>query len=114
MRALAAPLALALLLAPAARAAHPSTVSAYLRMFDSNGDGKVSLAEYQAHMLHGFRAMDRNHDGIIEPGEQPPGPRRHGAITERQYRHNLAAVFHRQDTDHDGFLDAHELAAPPR
>lgn len=114
MRPLLPVLAMSLLLAPVARAAHPSTVSAYLRVFDSNGDGKVSLAEYQAHMMRGFRAMDRNHDGIIEPDEQPPGPRRHAAITERQYLRNLAREFHRQDTNHDGYLSARELAAPPR
>jgi len=114
MQTLLPALALLMMLVPAARAAHPSTVSAYLRIFDSNGDGHVSLAEYQAHMMRGFRAMDRNHDGVIEPGEQPPGPRRHDAISKRQYLHNLAAEFHRQDTNHDGFLSARELAAPPR
>ena len=114
MRALVPALTLILLLAPAARAARPSTVSAYLRLFDTDGDGRVSLAEYQAHMLRGFRAMDRNHDGVIEPGEQPPGPRRHGAITEHQYLRNLARVFRRQDANHDGYLSAREMAAPPR
>jgi len=114
MRAPLSAITLLLVLAPVARAAHPSTVSAYLRMFDSNGDGRVSLAEYQAHMLRGFRAMDRNHDGVIEPGEQPPGPRRRAAISERQYRNDLAREFRRQDANHDGFLDARELAAPPR
>ncbi len=102
------------LLLPTAHAAHPSTVSGYLRVFDSNGDGRVSLAEYQAHMMRGFRAMDRNHDGVIERSEQPPGPRRHAAITERQYQANLARTFHRQDRNRDGFLNARELAAPPR
>jgi hypothetical protein len=107
-------LALGMMLAPAVRATPPSTPSIYLRLFDANHDGRVSLVEYQAHMMRGFRAMDRNHDGVIERDEQPPGPRRHGAITLRQYRHNLAVVFHRQDIDHDGYLDARELAAPPR
>lgn len=114
MRAGPTALALGLLLAPLAHAAPPATISVYLRMFDANGDGRVSLDEYRAHMMTGFRAMDRNHDGIIEPGEQPPGPRRHDAITRQQYRRNLATVFHRQDRNHDGYLDARELAAPPR
>ncbi|KGI76812.1 hypothetical protein LF63_0113975 [Oleiagrimonas soli] len=103
------------LLTPAlASATPPVTLDAYLRIMDRNGDGRVSLAEYQAHMSQGFRSMDRNHDGVIEVGEQPPGPRRHGAITLTQYLRNLAATFHRQDANHDGFLDARELAAPPR
>ena len=114
MRAALATLVLGLLLAPSVHAAHPSTISAYLRLFDANGDGRVSLHEYQAHMMPGFDAMDRNHDGIIERDEQPLGPRRHGALSRKQYLRNLAATFHRQDTNHDGFLSARELAAPPR
>ena len=50
-------------------------MSANLRMFDSNGDGKVSLAEYQAHMLRGFRAMDRNHDRFLSARELAAPPR---------------------------------------
>ncbi len=114
MRAVLATVLLGLLLAPCVRAAHPSTISAYLRLFDANGDGRVSLAEYQAHMMHGFDAMDRNGDGIIERAEQPAGPRRHGDISRHKYLVNLAATFHRQDSNHDGFLDAREMAAPPR
>jgi Ca2+-binding EF-hand superfamily protein len=114
MRRASALTVLGLLLTPVAHAGHPTTISAYLRLMDTNGDGRISLAEYQAHMSQGFHAMDRNGDDIIERSEQPPGPRRHGPITLHQYMRNLAATFHRQDANHDGYLDARELLAPPR
>lgn len=109
--ALGALLALAVL---PAMAAASGTVSAYLRLFDRNGDGRISLAEYQAYMESGFRRMDRNGDGVLEVSEMPPSRRHRTALTLAHYRRNLAATFHRQDRNHDGYLDAKELAAPPR
>lgn len=94
--------------------AAPGTTSAYLRMMDRNGDGRVSLAEYQAWMAVGFAAMDRNGDGIVEVSEMPPSPRQRKPLTRAQHRHNVAATFRRQDSNHDGYLSARELAAPPR
>ncbi len=108
-------LAIAALAAPwSLPAASPATPSAYLRLMDGNGDGRISLREYQTWMRHGFDHMDRNGDGIIETAEMPPGGRRRTALTLARYNRQLAATFHRQDTDHDGYLDARELAAPPR
>ena len=45
----------------------------YLKQFDTNGDGKVSEAEYVAYMSQGFYRMDTNHDGILETSELPDG-----------------------------------------
>lgn len=106
----------ALLALPAMAAAkdYPSTVRAFLARMDTDGDGRISLAEYQDYMSAGFRSMDRNGDGVLEPDEQPAGPRRHGTLTLAAHRAHLAATFRRQDADHDGYLDARELAAPPR
>jgi Ca2+-binding EF-hand superfamily protein len=81
-------------------------------MFDSDGDGRVSEAEYVARMSRGFQAMDRNGDGILEADELPGGRGR--PITLRQYQDNLRKQFHRLDRNHDGYLDARELTAPPR
>jgi Ca2+-binding EF-hand superfamily protein len=84
----------------------------YLARMDRDGDGRVSLAEYQDWLSYAFDAMDRDHDGVLATAELPGG--RGAAITRAQHRARLAAAFARQDRNHDGFLDARELAAPPR
>ncbi len=120
------PLALAALLAlasaasppppaPAPRevAGRPATPRAYLALVDADGDGRVDLAEYQAHMGRAFEAMDRDGDGIVAPHEFPPGVSAR-ALPLAVHRERLAARFRAQDVDADGVLDAVELAAPPR
>jgi hypothetical protein len=84
----------------------------YLARMDTDGDGRVSLPEYQAWMAYGFDAMDHDHDGVLAPAELPGG--RGAALTREAHRARLAATFARQDRNRDGFLDAAELAAPLR
>lgn len=84
----------------------------YLARMDTDGDGRVSLAEYQAWMLYAFERMDADGDGVLDPGEQPGG--RAPRLTREAYLARLADRFNRQDADRDGYLDAAELAAPPR
>ncbi|MBB5014130.1 Ca2+-binding EF-hand superfamily protein [Rehaibacterium terrae] len=108
---------LALALAPAAVGAQfAATPDDYLARMDVDGDGRISLAEYQAWMTRGFRAMDRNGDGILQDDELPPGVilRPSQPRTLDAFLANLARAFERLDRDGDGFLDAAELAAPPR
>lgn len=102
---------------PGAVPAQPvATPSEYLARMDRDGDGRVDLAEYQAWMTHGFRAIDRNGDGVLQDHELPPGviPRPGQPRTLDAYLANLARAFERLDRDGDGYLDATELAAPPR
>jgi Ca2+-binding EF-hand superfamily protein len=89
----------------------PRTPRDYLQRMDTDGDGRVSRAEYIAYMMRGFDRMDADHNGVLEGDELPPGARR---VTRADYEKSLAAAFARQDTNHDGFLDEHELARPPR
>src|SRR5690606_35076943 len=105
----------ALLLAPplaAQDAGVPGRASDYLQRMDTDGDERVSLAEYQAWMGYAFARMDRDGDGVLVPGELPGG--RGGQVSLETHRKRLAARFQRQDRDGDGFLDAAELTAPPR
>lgn len=95
----------------AARAQDPHP-SDYLARMDADRDGRIALAEYQDWLCYGFDAMDRNHDGVLSPGELPGG--RGQSITRATQRTRLADAFAHQDRNHDGFLDARELAAPPR
>ncbi|MFC5743136.1 EF-hand domain-containing protein [Dyella tabacisoli] len=104
----------ALLLLPLIAAAQdfPQTPAEYLQRMDSNGDGKISEAEYVEYMSNGFRRMDSNGDGVLEADELPGG---HGKpITLRSYQDNLRRQFHKLDRNHDGYLSAKELAAPPQ
>lgn len=101
-----------LLLLPAAAQAQVIRTGDYLAKMDADGDGRVSLTEYQDWMTYAFDGMDRNRDGVLTPDELPGGKGR--PLTRSEHRARLAERFRRQDVDRDGFLDAKELAAPPR
>jgi Ca2+-binding EF-hand superfamily protein len=89
-----------------------NTPAEYLKLFDSNGDGKVSEAEYVAYMSQGFYRMDTNHDGVLEPDELPGS--RGKPITLKEFQDNLHHQFHMLDRHHHGYLNAQELTAPPQ
>ena len=100
------------LLLTAALPAHSQSRNDYLQRVDSDGDGRVSVGEYQFHMSFAFRQMDRNNDQILEPDEQlVPNARQ---LSRAELDARMAAQFRRQDRNHDGFLNAAELSAPPQ
>ena len=109
-RRLAASLALAAL--AGAAPAQVTGIGDYLAKMDADGDGRVSLAEYQDWMSYAFDAMDADGDGVLSPSEQPGGKGR--PIGRDDHRARLADRFRRQDLDRNGFLDARELSAPPQ
>lgn len=97
---------------PAPLVAQVTKTGDYLAKMDADGDGQVSLGEYQAWMSYAFDGMDSDGDGVLSPAEQPGGKGR--TLTRDQHLIRLAERFRRQDTSRDGFLDARELAAPPQ
>ncbi|MHB8912246.1 MAG: EF-hand domain-containing protein [Lysobacter sp.] len=99
-------------LGPAPAMAQVRASSDYLQRMDGSGDGRVSLAEYQAWMGYAFERMDRNGDGELSAAELPGG--RGKPVSLAAHRASLAAAFRRQDANRDGVLDARELAAPPQ
>lgn len=88
------------------------SIGQYLAKMDRNGDGVVSLAEYQDWLSYAFDEMDRDGDGVLSAAEQPGG--RGKPLTRTEYRERLAERFRRQDTNRDGVLSARELASPPQ
>ena len=100
----------ALLLAPLAARAQDSR-QAYLRQFDTDGNGCVSEAEYVAYMSRSFLRMDANHDGVLEPSELPGG--RGKPVTLKAWQANLRRQFHKLDRRRTGCLNAQEFTAPP-
>jgi Ca2+-binding EF-hand superfamily protein len=97
---------------PMAASAQVQRTSEYLSKMDVDGDGKVSLGEYLDWMSYAFDAMDRDHDGVLAPAEQPGG--RGKPVSRVEHRARLAERFAKQDANHDGYLSAKELAAPPQ
>ena len=104
--------ALLLTVVPLPLLAQVTATGDYLARMDTDRDGRVSLAEYQAWMSYAFDGMDRNRDGVLSPAEQPGG--RGTPLTIAEHRARIAERFGKQDANRDGFLDARELAAPPR
>ena len=92
---------------------YPDTAAAYLTLFDSDRDGRISAGEYVEYLSAGFRAMDANSDGVLDAQELPPGPRPNPR-TLAAFRADVRAQFGRLDQNHDGCLSARELAQPPR
>jgi Ca2+-binding EF-hand superfamily protein len=101
-----------LLLALPCAALAQNTAAGLFQAMDSNGDGRISEAEYVAYMSQGFYRRDLNHNGVLEADELPG---RHGkAVTLKEWQDNLRREFHRLDRNHDGYLSPQELMQPPR
>jgi Ca2+-binding EF-hand superfamily protein len=100
-----------LVLAAGTAAAQVERTGDYLSRMDSDGDGRVSQAEYLAWMGYAFEGMDRDGDGVLSSAELPGG--KGEPVTLASHRQRLSERFRRQDANGDGYLDARELAAPP-
>ena len=92
--------------------AQVTATSEYLVRMDTDADGRVSLAEYQAWMSYGFDGMDRDGDGVLSTAELPGG--KGNPVVRAEYLARIALTFNRQDLDRNGSLDARELSAPPQ
>ena len=54
----------------------------YLSKMDVDGDGRVSLVEYQDWLGYAFHGMDRDRNGVLSAAEQPGGRGTAGAAAD--------------------------------
>lgn len=77
---------------------------------DTNGDGAISKAEFNAFQAKQFKSMDANGDGKISHDEMEAG---HQKQADGGTTTHLDKRFQAADADHDGGLDREEAKAMP-
>lgn len=107
---------------------HPSRFQHQLQKMDSNGDGKISLAEYLAAATARFDAIDPQHKGSIDATQLADSPAANeriqhraksivkhldkagnGYVTQDEFLAAAKKRFARKDRDGDGKLTSDEL-----
>ena len=77
---------------------------------DTNGDGAISMTEFNAFQAGHFKRMDANGDGKITRDEMEAGHKKQmGKGTT-----HLDKRFNAADANHDGGLDREEVKAMPQ
>jgi hypothetical protein len=104
-----------------------------LKMLDTDGDGRISRAEYVAGKQDKIQRVDANRDGVVTADEASTGKaeKKHwwsrsdkstdhvnqadtnndGQVTAAEASAAAETSFDKMDTDSDGFLSAAELDA---
>jgi Ca2+-binding EF-hand superfamily protein len=100
----------------AARGANP------IKMFDTDNDGTLDLAEVKKAASALFARLDRDHDGTLDKRElagrlsaselAAADPDHDGTLTADEYLAVVEQRFNAADPDKDGTLDAKELNTP--
>jgi Ca2+-binding EF-hand superfamily protein len=93
--------------------------SNWIRMFDTDNDGTVDLAEAKKAASALFDKLDRDHDGTLDKRElarrltpkefAAADPDHDGTLSKDEYLAAVEQRFTAADPDHDGTLDAKEL-----
>jgi Ca2+-binding EF-hand superfamily protein len=90
-----------------------------IRMFDSDNDGTLDLAEVKKAASDLFARLDRDHDGTLDKRElagklsarelAAADPDHNGTLTAEEYLAVVEQRFNAANPDKDGTLDAKEL-----
>jgi EF-hand domain pair/EF hand len=95
-------------------AAKPARATSGLMRYDTNGDGFVDRAEWNAGQEARFKQLDTNNDGKLTQDElfaRTPGADRGNVLpTDRQVQRQTS-YFQLLDTDRDGFVSKAEFMA---
>ena len=93
--------------------------SNWIRMFDTDNDGTVDLAETRKAASAMFDRLERDHDGTLDQRElarrltpkelAAADPDHDGTLTKDEYLAVVEQRFAAADPDHDGKLDAKEF-----
>ena len=90
-----------------------------IRMFDTDNDGTLDLAEVKKAASDLFARLDRDHDGTLDKRElagklsarelSAADPDHDGTLTAEEYLAVVEQRFNAANPDKDGTLDAKEL-----
>lgn len=90
-----------------------------IKMFDTDNDGTLDLAEVKKAASNLFAKLDRDHDGTLDKRElagrltagelDAADPDHDGTLTAEEYLAVVEQRFKAADPDKDGTLDAKEL-----
>jgi Ca2+-binding EF-hand superfamily protein len=90
-----------------------------IRLFDTDNDGTLDLAEVKKAASALFAKLDRDHDGTLDKRElagrlnakelAAADPDHDGTLTTAEYLAVVEQRFNAADSDKDGTLDAKEL-----
>jgi Ca2+-binding EF-hand superfamily protein len=96
-----------------------SRQAAPIRMFDTDNDGTLDLAEVKKAASATFARLDRDHDGTLDKRElagrlsvrelAAADPDHDGTLTADEYLAVVEQRFNAANPDKDGTLDAREL-----
>ena len=89
---------------------HGQMAEQMFKEVDTNGDGAISRAEFNAYQSRQFKRMDANGDGKISHAEMDAG---HKKQSDSGTTTHLDRRFQAADANHDGGLDREEAQAMP-
>ncbi|HWZ41521.1 MAG TPA: calcium-binding protein [Bradyrhizobium sp.] len=112
----------AAVLAEGSDAALAASRTSAIKMFDTDNDGTLDLAEVKKAASALFAKLDSDHDGTLDKRElagrlsarelAAADPDHDGTLTQDEYLAVVEQRFNAANPDGDGTLDAKELSTP--